>query len=65
MHIAQLFQRLAGKQVVDDLGLLKAKHIGRFLPQQIKHDAETQPDGIDIPGRDFHARVSASMAAGA
>ena len=55
VDIAQLPERLGGKEVVHDLGFLQAEHVGLLPPEEQVDEAEPQADRVDIPGGELHA----------
>ena len=52
MMIAQSLEHGVGEAVVNDLGFLKAQHVGGVLDQKPLDDIEAEPDRIDVPGGD-------------
>ena len=53
MHVTEIGEQFAGKDVVCRLRLLKAKDVRLLLPQQTLDDSEPGSNGVHVPGCDL------------
>src|ERR1700737_120074 len=54
ISVADGFERLARKQAVLSLGLLKANNLGRPLRDQPPHIVQPEADRVDVPSDEAH-----------
>ena len=62
MRKAHRLERLQRKQLIHAFDFLKAQDIGFIGGDELLHERQPQPDGIDVPGRQakFHERPIAA-----
>ena len=52
--VAAVLERLGGKLLGRDLGLLEQRDVGARLIQPVERDRQAGPDRVDVPGGDLH-----------